>query len=484
MGASFNAPQILFLQTWADAERNYVAGLLPKLKAKGYTRLVEPCVGGFAMSSVAAETGWSRTAMHASDVWLYTSILGTTFAGRPLEELGIAVDGHPATFTGSAIEQAASALYLQLVMRMAAAPVDMPYFDAIRADLDLRRDAHIKAIAAHVGKLHERLKGLPYTPKDVWNVVDEVADDPNALVVCNPPTYKGAYEKFFDTDGRLTWNEPPYEVFDAGVHIYELMRRTAEAKCLVLCQQQQDPGAAARSPVYARHLSPGQNVYVCTNRPEEVTQVAGGLRVMPMKGTELAKLNLPIIRPDHDIGPQSKVSVMAVGAGEATYYRDLWMHKLDYRSAGYYVAVVIDGHVAGMIGYDAAPIYRPYAGAADDVRGALLLTFAVGAPHQHRLTRLTTMVALLSETLRNVLRPDLAVLVDRLITVELTKHPEAKGLRGLMKLQNRRADPKYGWRLIYGTERKSGSLSTIAGEWRKKEDQWQRSRAANREVEV
>ena len=205
---------------------------------------------------------------------------------------------------------------------------------------------------------------------------------------------------------------------------------------------------------------------------------AGGMKVRPTRGQELAKLNLPILPPDYAITADTKVRVMAVGGGEATYYRDLWMHKLDYRSAGYYVAVVLDNYIAGMIGYDAAPIFRPYQGAGDDVRGALLLTFAVGAPHQHRLTRLVTMVALLDETLRQVLKPDLHVLVDRLITVELTKHPEAKGLRGLMKLQTRRTDPKYGYRLIYGTgvDRK-GSLKAVPGLWRKKEDAWIAERA-------
>lgn len=479
LGAGFNSPNILFLSTWDQPERDYLCGLLPKLRAKGYHRYVEPCVGAFAAPSLALDQGWKKPQIVTGDVWLFSAILGALFSGQAMDTLGMAIDGEPVVFDPAdrPARQAATALYEQLRMRMAHAPEDLPYFQALRHDLATRRAQHITDIEKYVAKLDERLHGIQYHRRDVWALLEEVGDDPYTVIVCNPPTYKGAYEKFFQTGNRLTWHEPTYDVFDAQVDIYKMLEVMQGRQALLVCQQQQVPGQSAKGPVYARHLSAGQNVYLCTNRPDEVCALAGGLKVRPMKGQELAKLSLPILPPDYEITKDTKVRVMAVGGGEATYYRDLWMHKLDYRSAGYYVAVVLDHYVAGMIGYDAAPIFRPYQGAGDDVRGAMLLTFAVGAPHWQRLTRLVTMVALLRETLQQVLKADLNVLVDRLITVELTKHPEAKGLRGLMKLQARRADPKYGWRLVYGTTvDNKGQLAAVPGTWRKKEDAWQAQR--------
>jgi hypothetical protein len=480
MASGFNSPSILCLSTWDEPERNYMFPVLERLRARGYTRYVEPCVTAFAMPSIAVEAGWKKSQILTADVWLFSAVLGALFNGTPFSDLGITLDGLPVPLdpTLPPAKQAAALLYTQLRARMDATPEELPYFVALRHDLDARKDQHVADIEKYLAKLDERLHGITHHRRDVWSVIEEFGDDPHTVIACNSPTYKGAYEKFFGTNGRLTWAEPVYDVWDADVDIFKLVDAMQGKQALLLAQQQQDPGRSAKGPVYARHLSAGQYVYICTNRPTEVLDVAGGMKVRPLRGQELAKLNLPILPPDYQITKDTKVRVMAVGGGEATYYRDLWLHKLDYRSAGYYVAVVLDNYIAGMIGYDAGPIYRPYTGAADDVRGALLLTFAVGAPHQRRLTRLITMVALLDETLRQVLKPDLHVLVDRLITVELTKHPEAKGLRGLMKLQNRRTDPKYGYRLVYGVgvDRK-GTLANAPGLWRKKEDAWDQERA-------
>jgi len=48
----------------------------------------------------------------------------------------------------------------------------------------------------------------------MWEHLKEVLDDPHALVIANPPTYFSGYEKFYDTQGKMTWKEPPYELFD------------------------------------------------------------------------------------------------------------------------------------------------------------------------------------------------------------------------------------------------------------------------------
>jgi hypothetical protein len=476
MALGFNSPEILFLNTWDEPERNYLYPIFQKLRQRGYTRFVEPCAGAFVMPSIAVEGGWPRAQMLMSDVSLFSSLMGYTFMGKPLDDLEIRVDGEPIAMADgvTVARQAATVLYRQLVLRMDRRP-ELPYWDELRHDLSEREAAHIADIERHILRLDERMHGVQYVPKDIWQHVEDVADDPHTVISVNPPTYKGGFEKFYDTGGRLTWKEPAYDVFDAQVDVYRLLEQMQGRAALILCQQQQEPGKAGHWPVYARHLSLGQYVYVCANRPTEVLELAGGMKVMPLKGKDIQRLDVPTIPKDHEITAASTLTVMAVTDKEATYYRDLWMHKLDYRSAGYYVAVVLDGFLAGMIGYDAAPIYRPYPGAGDNVKGALLLTFAVGAPHTRRLTRLTTMVALSKDTLTKVLRPDLAVLIERIITVELTKYPEAKGLRGLMTLM-RRPDPKYGNRLVYGTAATTQALTAIPGIWRRKEDAWQKER--------
>src|SRR5581483_11797255 len=81
---------------------------------------------------------------------------------------------------------------------------------------------------------------------------------------------------------------------------------------------------------------------------------------------------------------------------------------------------------------------------------SVLYVYGTGAPHkQLRLTRLVTMIASNKATVDMLLTPFAAVQADRMVTVEFTKYPEAKGNRGLMKLIERTKDPKRGNRLVY-----------------------------------
>lgn len=293
--------------------------------------------------------------------------------------------------------------------------------------------------------------------------------------------HNSGFEKFFDTGGRLTWATPKYEIFDASVDVFRLMEFMADKPALILCQQQQVPGNSADYPVFARFLSAGkgqeagQYVYIVTNKPEKVLELAGGLKVQPMKATEVKPLPYPVIPVDYEITESSKVEFAVIGQKEAGWYRDLWMHKLDFRGAGAYVAVVVDGYLAGLAGYDPSPILRPY---SEDSKwaGCLLLTFAVGAPHKTRLTRLVTMASLQEDVIKSALNAQLYALVQAVITVELTKHPEAKGLRGIMKLKDRRKDPKYGNRLIYWTEIDTRAMQLVVQSFVQKEQQWLKSR--------
>ena len=45
------------------------------------------------------------------------------------------------------------------------------------------------------------------------NMIDEVLDDPHALIIANPPTYVAGFEKYYDTNGNMTWKEPEYSIF-------------------------------------------------------------------------------------------------------------------------------------------------------------------------------------------------------------------------------------------------------------------------------
>lgn len=476
-GAGFTSPTILFLSTWDAPERSFCKHVFTALRDKGYTRYVEPCAGAFAMPVIGAAAGWDPARMEASDTSLFSSIVGTMLAGGDFAALDVRVDGEPVELPDAdGPSQAAHLLWVQLLCRTQARP-DVPYWRAMVGDLTEYADRHRAAIRDQLRLMHGRLGGLTYRPLDLWAHIESVADDPHTVISINPPTYMGGFERFFDTKGRLTWAEPEYEVFDPVNGNKRLTELMDGRKALILAQQQKEPGDCSHpTPVFARHLSLGQNVYLWSNRPEEVFGITGGPRVAPRKSGELMPADLPVIDYRYELKPDSRIDLLPVKASVADYYRGLWMHRLAASPGSGNVLVVVDGQAAGVIGYSHDTMSTPYAA---KWRDHLILRFAFGAPHESlRLTRLATMLALNEPTVDLTRTPANALYLAAsvgLVTVEYTRHPEAKGLRGLMKLVSRK-DHDDGHQLIYAGKWTHDTNADVLGRFLKKEEQWRASR--------
>ena len=58
----------------------------------------------------------------------------------------------------------------------------------------------------------------------------------------------------------------------------------------------------------------------------------------------------------------------------------------------------------------------------------------------------------------------------------MTKYPEAKEMRGVMKLTKKIPDKKMGFRLTYESEFKNRNEKETLAEWLAKEDRWRTER--------
>jgi hypothetical protein len=487
MPGGFASPGILFLSTWDQPERAFCKQVFAGLRDRGYTRYVEPCAGGFAMPLIARAAGWVPAQMECSDVNLFSAIVGTTLSGGQgiggdFADLGIVLDGQPVEIPdGTRAERGAFLLWLQLLTRMQCRP-DVEYWRALVTDLTERRDEHIADIARKLAGLESRIGGMQFRPEDCWEHIKAVADDPHTVVSINAPSYRAGFERFFDTDGRLTWNEPHYAIWDPDVDLYKLSDFMEGKAALLVGQQQRVPGEAShKRPVFARHLSPGQNVYIVSNRPDEIFQITGGPKVMPRNAADISPANFPPIAMDHDITAQSKVELVAVKANVADYYRNLWMHRLNAAPGSYNMLVTVDGKAAGVLGYSTDPLVRPYSLDSKWERH-LLMRFAFGAPHNTlRLTRLVTMLTLQRRTAQAALGANGQIWLAAsagVITVEYTKRDEAKGLRGLMQRMAKQPHPD-GWKLTYAADWQEKTPAAVLEEFLLKEARWRQSRTRN-----
>jgi len=467
----FTSPSILFLSTWDKPERDYLYRLSKKLRKSGsYDRIVEPCVGAFALPKVHLAAGWSAEQIETSDVWLFSAVIGSIVSGTDLEELAVAVDGAPLPLTGDPLADGAEILYQQLRLRMERRS-GTDYFGDIVEDLGQRKPEHLAVLRSKLDANRLAFTGCRFRSSDPWGHLEAVADDPRTIVTMNPPTYKGAYEKFFDTDGRLTWAAPSYTVWDGAVDQYRLAAAAAGWKALVLCQQQAKKGhAAAKTVVHARDLSRDELVVIWTNRPETVRGHVG-LSAIPRKPVEMEPLGVRQISTSSHPEAGEELALVRIKGKNAAYYKELWIHKLDPRPATADVAVLLDGELVGLLGYSDQAIRQPFR-----MRDALILFYSVGAPHDARLTRLVTMVACTRTAAEVAMDPWVLALTRRLVTVEYSPYPEAKGLRGIMKLQERTPDPRFGQRLVYGTDLLDRSLAETLEEWKRRETQWRKHR--------
>lgn len=461
--AFFMNPGAMFLGCLGTSEQKFLVKLIRTAAESGYTRFVEPCAGTFAMSNLAVQNGFRPEQIETSDVSMMPTVLGYAITGQSLEPLEIHAQG----FDDKELLDPATALYAQLYLRTSKSAGN-EYYHNILEDLRLRKKEHIADIERQISVIRNLLHGMSYRPLDMWAHLKEVLDDPHALVIANPPTYFSGYEKFYDTQGKMTWKEPEYQLFNPETGHKQFYDLCMDAKALVICYQEKRPREAVGHTIYARAGTRADlNAYITTNREEEAVALANGKKIKRQTESKLEPLDCSILPLDYEITEESKVQIVPVKAAQAQYYRVLWTHNFVGSSATWNRAVLIDGYVAGVFGLSKM--------ASDSI----FVWYVMKVPHEkYRLGRLCYMLAQNKSFVDTLLDSIDQEKVVKMRTAMLTKYPENKEVRGIMKLVSRTEDKKNGFKLTYEADLIKGRTEeqTLA-EWIRREKKWQESRA-------
>lgn len=474
--AKFQDPCSFFLGTLVPSEQKFLKILIENALKNGYTKFIEPCAGAFAMSHLAVQAGFKPYQIEASDVSMFTSIMGYAIEGRSLEELCL----HAKGFTDNELLDPATALYAWKYLSLVK-NAGKDYFYNLLIDMEQRRDAHIKMLNEQLDRAKKTLNGMNYRALDMWKHIEEVLNDPHALIVANPPTYLAGFEKYYDTGGNMTWKEPEYGIFDPTSGLEELMSKVKNAKCLVVCYEENEPYKTAGSPIFARYgVRKGINVYLTSNHPDEATALARGKKISRPNEQELVPLNCEVLPLDYEITETAKIQVLKTEQKSAQYYRKLWTHNFVGAQAQINLAVFINDKIAGVFGIDKAALTMGAFGTA--VSDSVFLMYGMACPHRfYRLNRLITMLAQNKSFIEELCTDLEREKVKSLKTVQMTKYPEAKEMRGIMKLIKRDKDPKFGYRLTYKSELKNRTEQETLVEWLGREKKWRAARAKNQQ---
>ena len=470
--AMFQNPGTFFVGgTLTPVEQRFIAVLLKNAHKQGYTRFVEPCAGAFAMSHIAAQCGYKPSEIEASDVSMFTSIMGYAITGQSLEALEIRADG----FTNEELLDPAVALYAWKYLK-ATRNAGREYGYELMVDLESRREYYIDSLRTQLDRAKQSLNGMSYRPLDMWKHLETCYDDPHCLVVANPPTYAAGFEKWYDTGGRMTWKEPEYGIFDPKTGLTELYDKMNDAKCLLMCYEENAPGLTAGHPVFARYgVRDGINVYLTTNRPDEATMLAEGKMITRPNEGKLEPLDCSILPRDYEITRKSKIQITQIERTAAQYYRKLWTHNFVGSSAPINMAVLIDGKLAGVFGLDKSALTMGAFGT--QVSDAVFLMYGMTVPHKtYRLGRLLQMLTQNKALIMSICTDLEKEKAKTLKTVQMTKYPESKEMRGLMELTKKVPDKKMGWRLTYESPLYNRTNEETLDEWLRREERWQKQR--------
>ena len=376
--AFFMDPGAMFLGCLNGVEQKFLIELIKTARRSGYTRFVEPCAGTFAMANLAVQSGFKPEQIETSDVNMMTSVMGYAITGQSLEPLQIHAQG----FSDEELLDPAVALYAQIYLRTSKSAGN-EYFHNILRDLHDRREEHIESIRRQLEATKSLLGGMSYRPLDMWDHLREVKDDPHTIIVANPPTYFAGYEKFYDTQGKMTWKEPPYGMFDPETGHQQLYDMMMDAPALLLCYQEKRAGEAVGHTIFARSGTRADlNSYITTNREEEAVALAKGKKIKRPQEGKLEPLKCSMLPLDYEITEDSDIRIVQIAGANAQYYRMLWTHNFVGSQATYNRAVLIDGYVAAVFGISKM--------AADSI----FVWYVMKAPHKlYRLGRLCYMLA-------------------------------------------------------------------------------------------
>jgi hypothetical protein len=343
----------------------------------------------------------------------------------------------------------------------------------LKRELMVNADTYFQQLKTQVEGMVKLLHGLQYQARDMWETLEDHRNDPNALLLVNPPRYTGGYDHMFKgIDDALDWDAPPVRQFVEDDYA-KLMALLGDSKALTLmyyATQGEDP-----SPLWG---APWQAVFADKPRNKRVAAInwvianEQPLEKMITRPSEWdIKAAFPLFTGE--VTENSKLWAIKVRREVGEYYKDLLIHKLPGALAERYVAVLLDGSLFAIVGLN----LRDWRGAGKkgpQRRNAASLTYAFTVQHErykrlHKLTLQSVVsrwfweAVLGDEVGFDMLGPPAFV-----YSTVITPYPENKTVRGIMEMLDRERQPDGSYKLHYRAAVVDRTAKETLGLWQKK----------------
>lgn len=353
MAMQFNK---IFLGDTPSDQRRYLTAVLRFLRER-YPRIVLPAVGQFTLAKCAIEAGYAREAIFASDISLYTSLLGYLYAGKSVDALKpMLAEEYRERYKACADDTERVACLFWLMKTQQLNP-EVTYERLVLDDLAERREEHIAQLSGKIATLSRYYAGINYDIADMRALLSS-PQDPGTVVVVNPPVYKSGYSKMFDFKSAIRW-ESGIDEFDFSKEYRALYERTRAFPTPFIWYRFRDTeGFDGREVIFCKEYDVNKRDYWLMTKPEELAGFRYRYTVDFMTETGVKPYPAPVFSDTRELTTGSRIRFVPVDERTALYYRDLWAHKLGNTSAEQYFLMLVDGKVFATVGFMTTALFR------------------------------------------------------------------------------------------------------------------------------
>lgn len=451
-------PDILFRGIPRGPTRGYTAQVLARVQPKS---VIVPCCGSFSLAEVARVAGVPGGAVTCGDISIYSTAIGHAIMNKDWRlEIG---DDRADTQIGTLLaphltdplSKAAAVLFGIRLLQYERRATKVHHRDRFR-ELVVNADDYIASLKSQLGDMAERLHGLHYHARDMWETLDLHKDDPGAVLLVNPPRYTGGYVRMFEgVEALFDWDEPTATQFIEADYA-RLMADLGERAPLTLMYYAtplEDPAPLWGEPwrsVFADRPGNRRLVsinWIVANRAPVGPQIN---RTAIDQGKRKYRLFVGDVADDMMLWGKRE------SADVGGYYKDLFIHKLPGSLADKYAVLLLNGELLAVLGLYVQNLRMGSARKGQKgVEAAANLTFAFTVPHDtySRLHKLTLMSLVSKWFWDDIYRGeafyDLVGAPPAVQTTMLTPYPENKTARGVLTMTKREKQSDGTFKLSY-----------------------------------
>jgi hypothetical protein len=448
----------LFLGVTPSGARNFVANKVLSLERPFFNA----CAGRFSVVEAAIKGGVPPQNVFASDIGLFSSIIGyLADPSKKLEDLGIRILD-PALEPKGITDEFHFAALVMLILKLNQMKQTNLRGLYLREELLSSWNRCREAMRQQLETLVQNIAGIHYEIADIWDVVSRVSQVDVAFYA-SVPHYARGYTKMFAAP-NLKWNEPSIPEFDPKSFPL-LLEKLGPAKChAFLCRrcEWEESIPVNWKKVYGKP-DEKRALWIIANRSvgchADNRTGFGDIRKLP-------------IFDHHEITPASKFHFMMVGLPTALYYRGLFLRRLGATTADRGFLLLADGQVMTAFGIFIADFLQFRTQYLPEIFG-----ITRSSKRYHRLGKLF-MLLLTSGEMKKQLCDILRLWLHEPLgiqTTSITVHEEGKTDRGALKVVSRETLDDGRFRIIYRGDFRDDSFADVVADWLKKHGERRRN---------